>query len=118
MSEATCSFVFINRHKARFPCQRPYGHRGAHSISRFREDRQAAAELCSDETHKGYGLAGCVDCSFQPTGHLGDDLAAYRNALASQTSSEKCERCSALIEIIAAKYPEIIYRSHTSEDAR
>lgn len=33
-----CDFVFSNQYKGRFPCQRPSGHNGAHSLSRFRGD--------------------------------------------------------------------------------
>lgn len=34
-----CGFVFTNNFKAKFPCQRPAGHRGAHSLMTYREDR-------------------------------------------------------------------------------
>lgn len=35
---ALCPFVFSNTYKAKFPCQRPRGHEGAHSLSRYRGD--------------------------------------------------------------------------------
>ncbi len=34
----SCDFRLTNRHKAQFPCQRPQGHRGAHSLSRHKGD--------------------------------------------------------------------------------
>lgn len=34
-----CDFVFSNEHKAKFPCQRPRGHQGAHSLHAHKEDR-------------------------------------------------------------------------------
>lgn len=35
-----CNFVFVNEFRAKFPCQRPKGHRGAHSLSRWKEDER------------------------------------------------------------------------------
>lgn len=44
-----CSFVFSNAYKAKFPCQRPTGHSGAHSLTVFREDRAAPTEPVSSQ---------------------------------------------------------------------
>lgn len=53
-----CLFVFVNGFKAKFPCQRPRGHQGAHSLSRFKGDKSAAGsktKVVSEDEQKNLG---------------------------------------------------------------